>query len=217
MGNAIRGTSIFLVLLIFCGESFAQGSVAKSDFNDDNLVSRLLEEKMINDIPDNTGLVRFDESIKSKDQLKRRLSQTGISETDLVLDLWQKQIAIPTTEKTKSKQRLLVLPYPFFNETIGLGGGLGFIADGYLQKRTKAVGTVLGSDNGTIYFFTKLVNLQAPFLERLFFEPSVLVGQLGEVEVFVDGNEDFPDERSGSNESNKDNFIEMQEYVFYSI
>jgi hypothetical protein len=212
MRRAIYVTAIFLVLLLCCGESFAQGKVAKSDFHDNELVSKLLEEKIIEDLPDNPDLVQFDESIKSEDQLKRHLEQIGIKDKEPVLTLWRKssQTTTPPTEKPEHRKRLLVLPYPFFNETIGFGGGIGFIADGYLQRRVKSVGTVFGSDNGTVYFFTKIVNLQVPLLERVFFEPQVFVGQIGEIDVFVDGNEDFPDETSGSNESNKDNFIEAE-------
>ena len=41
----------------------------------------------------------------------------------------------------------------------------------------------------------------------MFFDPIVSIGYFSDVDAYVDGNPDFPDQRAGSNESDQDDFI----------
>jgi outer membrane protein assembly factor BamA len=50
-------------------------------------------------------------------------------------------------------------------------------------------------------------DIQMPRVDRLFFDPVVSVGYFKDTESYIDGNPDFPDERAGSNDSDKDNFV----------
>jgi outer membrane protein assembly factor BamA len=47
-----------------------------------------------------------------------------------------------------------------------------------------------------------------PRVERLFLDPVVSVGYFKDNDAYINGNPDFPDERAGSNDSDKDNFVE---------
>jgi len=51
-------------------------------------------------------------------------------------------------------------------------------------------------------------DIQMPRVERLFLDPVVSVGYFKDNDAYINGNLDFPDERAGSNDSDKDNFVE---------
>ncbi len=109
-----------------------------------------------------------------------------------------------------SKKRLLLVPYPFFNESIGFGGGVAAIAEGYGQRQMTTVGSVLASSNGTYYGFLLIRNYQVPFAKRLFLEPEIFFGKFGAIQTYLNGNPAFPNEDSGNNNSHKDNFTENE-------
>ncbi len=105
-------------------------------------------------------------------------------------------------------RRLLLVPYPFFNDTIGAGLGVAAIAEGYVQPQTLSVGSGLVSSEGTYLLFLMMRNYQFPWMKRIFLEPSTSIGELKEIKYFGGVNSDFPGERPGSNDSDKDNFSE---------
>jgi hypothetical protein len=51
-------------------------------------------------------------------------------------------------------------------------------------------------------------DLQMPFAQRLFLDAVVQAGYFRDAEIYTNGNPDFPDERAGSNDSDKDDYIE---------
>ncbi len=108
----------------------------------------------------------------------------------------------------ENKKRLLLLPFPFYNDTIGPGVGVTAIAEGYIQRQTKTVGAALGSSEGTVYFFLKSKNIQVPWAKRIFLEPTLFYGKVSAVDLYLDGNPAFPKEVAGTNDSDADNFIE---------
>lgn len=113
----------------------------------------------------------------------------------------------PLSREPASK-RLLLLPYPFFNDTIGSGIGVAAIAEGYLQKQALTVGTGLFSFQGTYLTYLALRNYQLPWHKRVLLEPSMSFGKLTNIQFYGGRNPDFPDERAGSHDSSKDNFQE---------
>ncbi|PWB67454.1 MAG: hypothetical protein C3F14_02155 [Deltaproteobacteria bacterium] len=103
-------------------------------------------------------------------------------------------------------RRLLILPFPFYNETIGPGLGVGVIADGYIQPRAGLVVASLVSSSSFLVY-VKLGNLQVPVVRRLLFEPDFEFGKLRDIHTYTGtDNPGFPGERAGSNESDKNNF-----------
>jgi len=116
----------------------------------------------------------------------------------------------PTLESSAADQnkRLLLIPYPFYNDTIGAGVGVAAIAEGYLQSQTMTVASGLMSANGTGMFFLMARNHRLPWMERLFVEPTLSVGKFEDLRIYTIGNPNYPNERPGSNESSQDNYNE---------
>ncbi len=65
------------------------GTVAKSNFQNDKLVSSLLREKILKQTENYSDRVRFDKSITNKEQLEKRLGQLKGSEVGFVLKIWE--------------------------------------------------------------------------------------------------------------------------------
>ena len=103
------------------------------------------------------------------------------------------QEANPSVEKQDEK-RLLILPYPFFNDTIGSGVGAAVIAEGYVQKQMLTVGTALGSSEGTYLFFLMVRNYQFPWIKRLILDPQTSIGEFQEIKSYTRDSPDFPEE-----------------------
>lgn len=113
-----------------------------------------------------------------------------------------------TTQEDQPPKRLLVIPYPFYNDTIGAGLGVAAIAEGYVQPQTLSVGSGLFSAEGTYLVFLMMRNYQVPWMKRFFVEPSTSFGEFKEIKYFGGSNPDFPGERPGSNDSHEGNFSE---------
>ena len=64
---------------------------------------------------------------------------------------------------------------------------------------------MVGTKGGMGFLVGK--NIQMPRLDRLFMDPIVSVGYFSDSEHYVEGNSDFPKERAGSNDSDKDNNV----------
>jgi hypothetical protein len=66
--------------------------------------------------------------------------------------------------------------------------------------------TIVGTKGGMGFLVGR--DIQMPRIERLFLDPVVSVGYFSDTESYIDGNPKFPNERAGSNDSDKDNFVE---------
>lgn len=102
----------------------------------------------------------------------------------------------------------LSLPYAFFNETFGFTGGWVEGRVGYPQPNARILGTVMAGSEGSALGFVMAQDLQIPGLDRLFADPIFSLGYYNEADTFIDGNPDFAGERAGTNDSNKDNFVD---------
>jgi len=107
----------------------------------------------------------------------------------------------------KFSERTLNLPYAFYNENFGFAGGWVYGKVGGFQKQATLLATaVVGTKGGMGFLVGK--DIQMPRVERLFMDPIVSVGYFSDSEQYVSGNPDFPNERAGSNDSDKDNYVE---------
>jgi len=113
---------------------------------------------------------------------------------------------LPTNETYP--RRFLIIPYPFFNDTIGAGLGVAAIAEGYVQPQTLSVGSGLFSTEGTYLVFLMMRNYQVPLMKRVFLEPSTSFGEFKDIKYYGGVNPAFPNERPGTNDSHEDNFSE---------
>ncbi len=101
-----------------------------------------------------------------------------------------------------------LLPYPFYNENIGFAAGLAYGFVGKPQEQMSLVGTSYLGTNGSWAVYLMGWDIKAPFSERWFLDPRLSFAQFDELEVYRDGNPNFPTERAGINGSDEDNFVE---------
>ncbi|MCB0343850.1 MAG: BamA/TamA family outer membrane protein [Bdellovibrionales bacterium] len=114
--------------------------------------------------------------------------------------------------RDEKAERSLLIPYAFSSESLEVAFGLAGGTGGYLQEQMTTFAALLYSSNesGGVYLF--LNQYQLPFAERLFLSANFSLAHYTQYRTYVDGNPDYPDSRAGSNESNKDDFIEQNGY-----
>ena len=117
------------------------------------------------------------------------------------------QIMLVTPEKGFEK-KVLKIPYAFYNESYGAAAGFVYGVTGAPQKQAVFIATGVAGTEGSFSLFLVERNIQLPLLKRLFVDTDIALSKFGDLRVYTDGNPDFPDERAGSNESDKDNYIE---------
>ena len=105
-------------------------------------------------------------------------------------------------------EQTLSLPYAFYNESFGFAVGYVYGVVGRPQKQATLLATVMAGSKGSAMGFLVGRDIQMPRVERLFLDPVVSVGYFKDNDAYINGNLDFPDERAGSNDSDKDNFVE---------
>jgi len=104
----------------------------------------------------------------------------------------------------------LVVPFVFYNDTIGLAAGVTFAGRGLLQPQTTFWSTAVVADSGTRFLFFGARDFRTAWTDRLFYDVRFAVGDFSEIDVYADGNPDFPDEIAGSNTSDPENFINSE-------
>jgi len=99
------------------------------------------------------------------------------------------------------------VPFAFYNEHFGLALAYAYGKVGSPQKQAAIMATaIVGSKGGMGLLVGR--DIQMPGIDRLFLDPIVSVGHFSDNEAYIDGNPDFPAERAGSNDSDKNNFVE---------
>lgn len=76
----------FRVMVKVCNK----GTVARKDFQSDNLISTLSNKEIIKNIDSDPNRFYFDDCIKCESQLKKRLNQIRVVEIEHVLAIWRK-------------------------------------------------------------------------------------------------------------------------------
>ena len=104
-------------------------------------------------------------------------------------------------------EQTLSLPYAFYNENFGFAAGYVYGKVGSPQKQATMLATAIVGTKGGMGFLVGR-DIQMPRVDRLFLDPLVSAGYFSDNEAYIDGNPHFPNQRAGSNDSSKDNFIE---------
>jgi hypothetical protein len=107
----------------------------------------------------------------------------------------------------RGEDRVISLPYGFWTESFGAAAAYVHAVNGYPQPQSGLLGTVMAGTTGSAMALLMGQNIRPFGSERWFFDPIVSVGYFSDVEAYVDGNPDYPDERAGSNGSDPDDFI----------
>ncbi len=106
--------------------------------------------------------------------------------------------------------RRLMLPYAFYNENFGAAAGVVYGGMGVLQKQATVVATAIAGSNEALALYLLARDLQAPLIERVFIDVDVALSTFGTIKSYQPGNSSFHDERAGSNDSDRDNYIQGQ-------
>jgi hypothetical protein len=108
----------------------------------------------------------------------------------------------------KFEKEVISVPYAFYNESFGFAGAYAYAVTGWPQKQSALIATAMAGTKGSAMGFLMGRDLQMPFTQRLFLDAIVQAGYFQKVDIYTSGNPDYPDERAGSNGSDKDDYVE---------
>ncbi len=104
-------------------------------------------------------------------------------------------------------EQTLSVPYAFYNENFGFAAGYVYGKVGKPQKQAMLLATgIVGTKGGMGFLVGR--DIQIPWIDRLFLDPTVSVGYFSDIESYIDGNPNFRNERAGSNNSSEDNYVD---------
>ena len=104
------------------------------------------------------------------------------------------------------------LPYAFFSEAFGLGVGVGVGYTGWPQEPCSLLGAITVGTEGSYNITGILTDYQLPQIPRLRIEPLFSVGRYQNQRLYLGRNPEYGGERSGSNDSDPDHFIEATQW-----
>jgi hypothetical protein len=99
------------------------------------------------------------------------------------------------------------MPYIFSTETFDLGVGAGAVVSGYPQEQSTMYGTAFGTANGSWRIWAGAYDLRVPYVDRLFFTPDISATRYENVQAYINGDPDFPDQEAGAHGSDPENYI----------
>lgn len=126
--------------------------------------------------------------------------------TFLAGDLAAQEILLREGE-TNTLPGTFSVPFAFYSDSLGPSAGVSIGNRGFFQPQASAFATLVGSASGSIYGFLAVRDLEVPETERLFINGQMNLGRFSEINIYRDGNPDFPNERAGSNNSDPEDFI----------
>jgi hypothetical protein len=118
-------------------------------------------------------------------------------------------------DSINSEVTIAALPFVIYNEIFGWATG-GFVGiQGLSQRNMSLYMGALASTNGTLYGFLQFREFYLPFYPRIYIAPDILGGYFGVLKVYKDNPlvpMDPNKPRAGSNESDKDDYMEVSGY-----
>ena len=108
----------------------------------------------------------------------------------------------------KFKKNVISVPYAFYNDSFGPTGAYAYAVTGWPQKQSALITTATVGSKGSAMGFLMGKDLRIPYTRRLFLDAIVQAGYFQENDIYMNGNQDFPDERAGSNDSDEDDYVE---------
>ena len=103
--------------------------------------------------------------------------------------------------------KTLAIPFPFYNEAFGFAAGYVYGRAGWPEPQSRVLGAAMAGTRGSGMLLVAGQDLRTPWLDRLFIDPFASVGYYGEIESFINGNPDFPNQDAGTNGSSRQNYI----------
>lgn len=112
-----------------------------------------------------------------------------------------------TQPANKINSQALNLPYAFYNESFGTAVGYVYGINGFPQKQSSLIATIMAGNEGSVMGFLMGTDIRLPWSDRLFLDPIISTGYFSDADSFIEGNPVFPNQRPGDNDSDKDNFV----------
>lgn len=140
----------------------------------------------------------------------RRIAVAGCAGAAYVLGAFQPlqgQEILLHEGRTNQLPGTFTVPFAFVSDSLGPAVGVSIGNRGLLQPQASAFATLIGSANGSAYGFLAYRDVEAAGLERLYINGQLNVGRFGEIDIYADGNPDFPDGRAGSQDSDPEDYL----------
>lgn len=108
-----------------------------------------------------------------------------------------------------SAVKFKILPFSYYDNSVGVVlGGLGSIK-GFLQQETFAKTGGIVSTSGTYYGFLQIENFQIPQFPRIFLRPDIYVGKVKDIKLYLNAAKDEYTS-PGANESEQNDYVSME-------
>ncbi len=145
---------------------------------------------------------------RSVSRLLRRAARAARATTGLLVLSQACALADTRAEAgTDDGFETLAVPFPFYNESFGFSAGYVYGRAGWPEPQARVLATVMAGSRGSGMLLLAGQDLRTPWLDRLFIDPFASVGYFGEIESFVNGNPEFPNNDAGRNQSDPENFV----------
>ena len=118
------------------------------------------------------------------------------------------QSIVLKSDETRLTSEYNWLPYAFYTKSLGLTFGVGGGKTAFPQEQSSVLGTLAFGTKGTYFFAGGVTDLRVPGTKRLFLDFMFSSGYYVDDTIYINGNPEFRNERAGSNESSKENFVE---------
>lgn len=117
-------------------------------------------------------------------------------------------LGVYVDQEGEFSKQVLKIPYGFWNEKFGFAAAYVYGVTGFPQKQSALIGTAMAGTEGSAALF--LLGRDLPVLKshRWFLDTAASISYLAESDVYIRGNEDYPDQRAGSNDSSYENFVQ---------
>lgn len=122
----------------------------------------------------------------------------------------QNEIVKLGDETAEREPTASLMPFAFYSELLEAAGGLSLSARGYGQDQLFGQVTVIGSSNSSLYTVINLRDFRIPVSNRLFLSGRFFGGKFGLIKSFAGQNPDFPGQRAGGNDSDVENYLELE-------
>ncbi len=106
-----------------------------------------------------------------------------------------------------TKKKTATIPYAFYNPTLGYCAGLYLGLEKLWKDEEFKIGFVAADSKS---YFGYILCREIYVNKKTTFEPDIVFGHFQDLKTYLSGNPHFPNERSGSNNSSADNFLETK-------
>lgn len=132
----------------------------------------------------------------------------GLAFASVPIDTLTAQIRVEETTNPQSPgPNQFWVPYVFYSETFDIGVGVAGFVTRLWQEQLKLYATAFHTKNGSSRIWMGAYDIRLNPNGRLFMSPDIFYTDYSNLKAYVNGNEEFPFERAGTNDSSPENFV----------